>query len=217
MTISALQCSPSRRTRDSRPWRLWRLCGAWSGRWLTTALAWLALMPLLMSVPLPARSDTIELPNFEVVYSDEGVTVAFAAQFELSRAVQDALLKGVPLHFVAEAEVFRERWYWRDQRVAAAKRNWRLSYQPLTRKYRVTFSGLNQSYDELSDALNAVRSVSGWKIADAGQLDEGARHYLEFSFRLDTTQLPRPMQIGIGGLADWSMSVERVRRLARQD
>lgn len=210
MTIPALPRSHARRTNVSRRW-----CpdSARLRLWLWAGLAWLALA----LVPLPARSDTIDLASFDVTENEDGVQLAFAARFELSRAVQDALLKGVPLHFVAEAGIYRERWYWRDKRVAAATRNWRLSYQPLTRKYRVTFSGLNQSYDDLPEALNAVRSVGGWKIADAGQLDEGERHYLEFSFRLDTTQLPRPMQIGIGGQADWSMSAERVQRLQRQN
>jgi hypothetical protein len=33
--------------------------------------------------------------------------------------------------------------------VIRATRTWRLAYQPLTRKYRVTFGGLNQNYDSL--------------------------------------------------------------------
>ena len=52
-----------------------------------------------------------------------------------------------------------------------------------------------------------------WKIADAGQIEEGARHYIEFSFRLDTSLLPRPMQIGIGGQPDWALAVERTQRV----
>ena len=52
-----------------------------------------------------------------------------------------------------------------------------------------------------------------WKIAEGAQIEEGSRHYVEFSFRLDTSQLPRPMQIGIGGQADWAMSVQRTQKL----
>ena len=51
-----------------------------------------------------------------------------------------------------------------------------------------------------------------WKIADAGQIEEGSRHYVEFSFRLDTSLLPRPMQIGIATQPDWALSVERMQR-----
>ena len=41
------------------------------------------------------------------------------------------LLRGVPLYFVWQADVYRKRWYWTDKRVASAVRTLRLAYQPL--------------------------------------------------------------------------------------
>jgi hypothetical protein len=180
--------------------------------WRRLRPAAILLLALLSLSPVGLRAEGIELTSFELERGDDGVQLSYTAHFELSRHVEDALLKGVPLHFVAEVEVYRDRWYWRDKRIASASRSWRLAYQPLTRKYRVTFGGLNQSYDDLNDALNALRRVSGWKIAEPGQIDDG-RHYVEFSFRLDTSQLPRPMQIGIGRLPDWTLTAERFQRL----
>ena len=179
--------------------------------WVRLALAsllWLAGLALL----LPAHAQQIEFSDFEVSRSDDGVQLSFGLRFELPRGVEDALLKGVPLYFVAEAEVLRERWYWRDRRVAKANRVWRVAYQPLTRKYRVTFGALNQTFDSVGDALATVRRVNGWKIAETSQLETGGTHYVEFTYRLDTTLLPRPMQIGISGQPDWSLSVERTQR-----
>jgi len=167
---------------------------------------------MLLAAPLAARAEAIALDSFELARTDEGLVLSFSARFELSRAVEDALQKGVPLFFVAQADVFRDRWYWRDKQVNSVTRTWRLAYQPLTRKYRVTFGGLNQHYDNLADALAAVSRTVNWRLADASQLDDG-RHYVEFSYQLDTTQMPRPMQIGIGGQAEWTLRIERVRRL----
>jgi len=167
---------------------------------------------LLALAQAPLRAEPMELESFELVRGDDGVLLSFSAQFELPRAVEDALLKGVPVYFVAEAEVYRDRWYWRDKQVATATRTWRLAFQPLTRKYRVTFGGLHQSYDNLFDALASLRRVVNWRLADPSQIDEDGHHYIEFSYRLDTSQLPRPMQIGIGGQADWSLKVERFKR-----
>ena len=181
--------------------RGWRAVGTW------------LLLCLAVLWPMAARADTPEIAEFEINRHEDGaVALNFAIRFELPRNVEDALLKGVPLYFVAEAEVFRERWYWRDKRVATASRTWRVAYQPLARKYRVTFGGLNQNFDTLPDALSAVRRVTGWKIAEPGQIEDGERHYVEFSYRLDTTLLPRPMQIGIGGQPDWTLRVERFQR-----
>jgi hypothetical protein len=181
---------------------------------LTWVRGWAALvLSLLVLVATPgARAEPINLDGFDLVRSEEGLKLSFSARFELSRAVEDALQKGVPLFFVAQAEVFRNRWYWRDKEVASVTRTWRLAYQPLTRKYRVTFGGLSQNYDSLAEAMVAVSSTANWKLADASQLDDGS-HYVEFSYQLDTAQMPRPMQIGIGGQADWSLRVERVRSL----
>ena len=185
--------------------------GAPRSRW-TTTVTW--LFGLLLGLLLPAAcAQGIELKTFEVVRTEEGVLVSFTASFELPKSVEDALLKGVPLYFRADAAVLQNRWYWRDRRVAQASRGWRLTYQPLTRKFRVSSGGLNQHYDTLDDALASLRRSARWKIAEPGQLDDDVRHHVEFVFRLDTAQLPRPMQIGIGGQPDWALAVERVQRL----
>jgi hypothetical protein len=171
------------------------------------------LAALALSSWVPAvRAEVPELTSFEVQRSDDGVVLNFAVRFELPRGVEDALLKGVPIYFVAEAEVMRDRWYWFDRRLNKATRTWRLAYQPLTRKYRLTLGGLNQSFDSLEDALYAARRATAWRIAEPGQVEEGSRHYVEFTYRLDTNLLPRPLQIGLSGQADWSLLVTKVQR-----
>ena len=163
--------------------------------------------------PRPGHAESVELTTFSVVRSDEGVLLSFTANFELPHSVEDALVRGVPLYFEAEANLLQTRWYWRDKRIARAVRSWRLTYQPLTRMYRVSTGGLNQNFETLPEALDVLRRSSRWKIAEAGQVDPEAQNYVEFSYRLDTSLLPRPMQIGIGGEAAWSLSVERTQRL----
>lgn len=183
------------------------------GGW-RAALGWLLAMALALVVLAPgaARADAPEFSEFEVARAEDGLNLTFGLRFDLPRGVEDALIKGVPLYFVAETEVFRDRWYWRDKSVARNSKVWRVAYQPLTRKYRVTFGGLNQNFDSLGDALASVRRVAGWKIAEPSQIDDG-RHYVEFRYRLDTTLLPRPMQIGIGGQPEWTLLVERTQRV----
>lgn len=171
---------------------------------------WLALALLVATSWVHAAG--AELSAFAVQRGEDGVSIDYALNFELPRGAEEALAKSVPLYFVAEAEVFRDRWYWRDKRIASASRVWRIVYQPLTSNYRVTFAGLSQSYATRAEAFAAIRRGVSWKIADAGQIEEGARHYVEFSFRLDTSLLPRPMQIGIASQSDWALSVERMQR-----
>jgi hypothetical protein len=163
-----------------------------------------------------AQAQPIELATLQTARGDGALTVEFAVRVSLPRAVETALHNGVPVYFVAEAELKRSRWYWRDERVARVVRSWRVAYQPLTSTWRVGLGGLNQTYPTLPDAMAAVTRSAGWKVADLAQLDPDSRYYLEFSYKLDNTQLPSPMQIGIGGQADWSISVERVLRLDKE-
>jgi hypothetical protein len=163
-------------------------------------------LPLL---PATARADTVDVLYFDVVRGDGAVAVDAVLRVALPATVEDALRRGVPLYFRAEATLYRSRWYWLDQRVGRATRQWRLSYQPLTGTFRVGIGGLNQGFESLAEAMAAVTRLNGWRVADASDVEPGQRYYLEFGWQLDTSQLPRPMQIGIGNLPDWALAVQR--------
>ena len=171
------------------------------------------LLAAVLGMMAASQAGESELTSFDVASNDEGVLLNYAVNIDLSRSVDDALSKAVPLYFVAEAEIFRNRWYWRDQRVARAVRVWKIVFQPLTSAYRVTFGGLSQNYSSREEALTAISRSARWKIAEPGQLSAGNSHYLEFSYRLDTSLLPRPMQIGLGGQSEWALSVQRTQRI----
>jgi hypothetical protein len=195
----------------------WR-CAMYRARRLASlALCRLVVVALVLGAGLwrsaPAFAAESELSSFDLVVNEEGALLSYAVNVDLSRGVDDALSKAVPLFFVAEAEVFRQRWYWRDLRVAHAVRVWRIVFQPLTSTYRVTFAGRSQNYNTREEAFAAISRGARWKIAEPGQVEDGSHHYVEFSYRLDTSLLPRPMQIGIGGQADWALSVQRMQRI----
>jgi len=162
----------------------------------------------------PAHADTsaragLELSKLSVLRSDEGLLLSYDVRFDLPRDIEQALSKGIAVVFVAEAQVMRSRWYWTDLPRATATRRWRLAYQPLTRHWRVSFDGLSRHYNRLGDALDAMRRTTQWRIADALAPNDNQDYYVDFSFKLDTDELPRPLQIGLGGDTDWQMAVQR--------
>lgn len=168
-------------------------------------------MAVCLALAAPAaRAEGVDLTGISTSRTEEGLDLSFSTRFELPRAAEDALMKGVSLYFVAEVSLQRKRWYWRDARVAKVSRGWRLYWYALTRQYRVSSGGLTQSFNNLPDALASLRGVSGWRIAEARELDEDGNHYLEFAYRLDTSQLPKPMQIGLSVGQGWNLSVDHV-------
>ena len=156
--------------------------------------------------------------------SEEGVYLSASVQFDLPVVVEDAMLKGIPMFFVAEADIYRDRWYWYDKRITTATRTMRLAYQPLTRRWRlnvlpgaISVTGLrasfSQNYDSMADAISSIQRLARWRIADAAEVEVNARHKVEFRFRLDLSQLPRPFQIGVAGQKDWAIAAETSREL----
>ncbi|MDI4634888.1 DUF4390 domain-containing protein [Pelomonas sp. V22] len=173
----------------------------------------LLLSAALLGSAAPALAQGIELLHLKTEKAEEALELSFSGRFELPRAVEEALMKGVPIYFTAEVSVFRNRWYWRDARVGRVNRTWRLTWQALTRQYRISTGGLNQNFSSLAEAMNSLRNVNGWRVAEARELDDDGRYYLEFSYRLDTSQLPKPMQIGLGLPQGWALGVERTLSL----
>jgi len=164
-----------------------------------------------------AQTPPAEISSIKVERAGDAIVLSASVQFELSTAVEDALLKGVAMIFVAEADILRERWYWTNKKVVHAERHMRLAYQPLTRRWRLNVASgqitnggfgvaLNQNFDTLPDALAAVQRLSRWKIAEASDIDLEQRHLVEFRFGLDMFQLPRPLRIGTLGQSDWDIS-----------
>ncbi|MEI8170688.1 MAG: DUF4390 domain-containing protein [Rhodoferax sp.] len=187
----------------------------------------LACACLVWGAPGAALADApaTEISLLKLERAGDSVLLTATIKFELPTAVEEALLKGVALIFVAEAEVMRERWYWTNKKVVSAERHMRLAYQPLTRRWRlnvasglITNAGLgmalNQNFDALPDALAAIQRLSRWKIADTSEIDLEQRHLVDFRFRLDASQLPRPLQIGTLGQTDWDISATIRRPLA---
>jgi Domain of unknown function (DUF4390) len=188
--------------------------------WLRRPLvAW--LIPWIVLTPAWAQSSA-ELRSVRLEQTTEGLYLSANIGLDLAPTLEDALLKGVALTFVAEAQVLRDRWYWYDKSIATTQRSMRLSYQPLTRRWRLSVSAgsgesspgasLSQSFDQLSDVLLAAGRISRWKIAEGSEIEPDSRHNVSFRFRLDSNQLPRPMQIGITGNADWNIAVQRSLR-----
>jgi Domain of unknown function (DUF4390) len=167
-----------------------------------------------------AHAQAIRAQSVQLHKAEEGLQISANVAIELPAAVQEALLKGISVVFVTQAQVFKDRWYWYDKQVGNQSRQLRLSYQPLTSRWRLQISansaaghaGFSQQFDTLSAALGAIGRVSQWKIADWSDLEVDSKYNIEWRFRLDTSQLPRLFQIGAGNSGDWQMGTQQTIR-----
>ena len=192
--------------------------GGWFARTLAVFVATLLLLAGLQS-PAQAQAQTVQVEGLQLHKAEEGLQLSAALSFDLPPPVEEALRKGISIVFVSQADIIKERWYWTDKQVSSTKRSVRLSYQPLTSRWRIqvtaggsTEVGLVQSFDNLPSALAVIRRLHRQKIVDWQDLDLDTKYTIEFRFRLDTTQLPRPFQIGALQSPDWNLGATRTLR-----
>ncbi|WP_342051731.1 MULTISPECIES: DUF4390 domain-containing protein [unclassified Cupriavidus] len=172
---------------------------------------WLVAMLLLLALLChPGRGDAqlIETTENRIEYQDGGFDLAASFDFDLPPALEDALHKGISLYFVVEFQLTRPRWYWFDDKPVNTTRSVRLSYQPLTRQYRVSTGGLQLPFTRLKSALQFIQHVRGWRVFERNAVKPGETYQAQVRMRLDLSQLPKPFQINAVNTREWNLSSE---------
>jgi len=101
------------------------------------AAAVLALALLALAPAVRAQSANAEITQLRVELAEEGVLLSASVRFDLPPVIEDALAKGIPMFFVTEAVLFRDRWYWYDKQIVTAARPLRPSFQTPARRRRL--------------------------------------------------------------------------------
>ncbi len=134
----------------------------------------------------------------------QGLYLHLNAEFDLSRNIEDTLMRGIPLYFITEFQLERQRWYWMDKEIDHTTLVTRLSYSPLTRQFRLSRGGLSQSFDSLKDVLDSLKVIHRWRVSSRAELGDIDDYEAEVRIRLDNEQLPLPMLVGMGD-DDWKL------------
>ena len=181
----------------------------------------------LLTAGLAARANETESVRLSrpllSAASDNAWTIDADVQVTLNSVLIDALKRGVPLVFSAEFEILRKRWYWFNEKLLSQSRPLRLSFHSVTQQYRVSQGDqLMLMTNHLEEALAVVLNVRQWPIAQHSaevQLHELLQQVaktpeafeIRFRTRLDSGQLPKPLQLNALTNRDWNLSTEWVR------
>jgi hypothetical protein len=173
---------------------------------LRQALAVIGLAAVLLLVPSLAWAIDVSHAVLEPV--DEGYAVNADFQVELTPRIEEALQNGVALYFVVEFELARPRWYWFDERAVASRLQYRLTYHPLSRQYRLWTGNLHQPFISLAEVLRVLGRVRSWVVLDRDQVSPDKTYEAAVRMRLDTTQLPKPFQVSAITSREWTLTSE---------
>jgi hypothetical protein len=151
---------------------------------------------------------------------EDGYEISANYNINLSPSVADALTRGVMLNFISELTITRSRWYWLDSDVIQDEQQIKLSYNALTQQYRISKGTLFQSFSNLESALRVLGHQSAPPVPTAAfgggsgyvaKLLNSETTFTAFAqLRLDTSQLPKPLQVYALTNSDWKLESEKV-------
>lgn len=157
---------------------------------------------------LPAMADTIPVRAAELRIDEGEVLLNADFEFALNPTLEEALEKGIPLYFTLDFELTRGRWYWLDEKVAKTELVYRVSYNALTRQYRVASGLLTQTFNTLEEVERFIGRITSRPVASADALSKGSRYDAAVRLRLDVNQLPKPFQVNALASKEWTLASE---------
>ena len=149
----------------------------------------------ILAVTAPARGDDIAVRDVRLRATEEGLALDADFRFDLTPRLADVVANGVPLYFSVDFEMTRRRWYWFDEKPVSRRLQLRLSYHALSRHYRLSTGLLQQNFPSLEEALNVLKRVRNWLVAERTVAFSDADYEAALRMRLDTSLLPKPFQL----------------------
>lgn len=159
-------------------------------------------------------AEGISVRKTELRFSDGNYQLSADFDINLNFVVDQALTLGVPLYFITEFTLIRPRWYWLDEVIATNEQTAKLSYNKLTRQYRIRRGSLYQNFSSLGDALRIISHKSAAPI-DATLLPQNGDYIAAIRMHLDVTQLPKPLQVNALANQDWNFDSNWYRWIVR--
>lgn len=164
------------------------------------------LIPIFMFAAAgTAMADPIEVLGVDMEPAQEGYVLNADFWFELSGRLEEALSNGVSLNFLIEFELVRPRWYWFDQTTVSEKLQAKLSYLPLSQQYTVSSGPVQQSFSSLGEAVRVLGRIRNWSVVDRGSVSPGESYVGSVRMRLDTSQLPKAVQMNAMSGREWTL------------
>ena len=170
-----------------------------------------AVLILGMLAAVSARADVIVVKSAELRAEEEGYYLNAEFEFSLNSTLDEALQKGVPLYFLLEFDISRPRWYWLDEKVVSSTTQYRVSYNALTRQYRIASGLLGLTFESLDEVERFLSRVTAREVARRDQLAKGTRYEAALRLRLDVNQLPKPFQMSALASREWTLASEWYR------
>lgn len=174
---------------------------------------WLLLLLPILLAPAFAQAEGIRAVRSEARLTDSGqLAISSRFQTDLPDQLKQALAQGVPLHFTLSYQLSSPTlaaYRFKLGQIVGSDNtvNYRLSYHPLTNRYRISVGTFSTEYNSLNTALRGIGAISNWQVLSEGALkgESPGNVKAETRLMLSTGQLPRPFQINALTSQSWRL------------
>jgi len=133
-----------------------------------------ALMVLVLVAATPAGAD-LRISDLDVFLNDHELTVNVSVLGAVPETFQEGLQSGIPTHIRYTVELWQYNRYWRDVRLLARMVERQLTYNAVTKEYKVTsLHGETRAPHVTRDQRDAQRVLSdlrSLKLTPAGAMN----------------------------------------------
>ncbi|MBM4270635.1 MAG: DUF4390 domain-containing protein [Deltaproteobacteria bacterium] len=169
---------------------------------------------LLLIFPLsPYRRDAT-ITDIIITNHAHNVTVFARVQNCFTKKMQSAILAGVPTTFTFFLELYQERKYWIDMRVASIIVKQTIKYDNVKKIFYVSSEGDHQQtvFQDFNSAKRAMADINGIAVASLADLQRDETYYVMIKAKLDTIRLPMHMEYILFFVSLWDFETDWYRQ-----
>lgn len=170
-------------------------------------------LAILLVVSFQTAAEGISATRAQAKLTDNGqLSISSRFKTELPDQLKQALTQGVPLTFTLSYQLSAPTlpaYRFRLSQIVGGSNSvqYKLSYHPLTNRYRVTVGTFSTEYNSLDTALRGIGAIANWRVLDSGMLSDASPQDTKAEIRLllSTSQLPKPFQINALNSRSWQL------------
>ena len=157
-----------------------------------------------IATSLNINASEVNLSNFKIENNVDGQELFFEQDISINNNLFQAIQKGIPLKFDINIKVTNFKKFWFNEIIFNDKFSFEIKYRNLLKKYQLRNMDGNYKYfsdiEMLKETINLININLGYLVFSEDTL-------IEVGVKLDSNQLPKPLQINRRNTT-WNVSSE---------
>jgi hypothetical protein len=164
----------------------------------------------LHSFPTPAIGMQAAIKDVLITQSIEYIQIYAKVTDAISKDMEKAILAGVPTTITFLVDLYQERSFWLDRKVAGVAIRQTIKYDNVKKTFYVWLHNRQEpeGFQDLESAKRAVTELNGVVVAPVKQLQRYTPSYIMIKAKLDKVRLPLGMEYVFFFVSLWDFETD---------